>query len=447
MDESINSKFGDHLDDEKVIEQVGDLVPANGDLLEDLEDDSVMEADSLVPEKDNDFAPETFDGYLTASVILPRGGEVLKAQVIARKRDSNGNPIGKAHSNPILDTREYVVEFENGVQDEYAANLITETMYSQIDEERKTHMLLSKIVDHKADGRAMKIADGLYTDRQGRQRPRITTKGWQLLVEWKDGTTSWAALKNLKESFPVETAEYAVANKISDESAFKWWVQETLRKRHRIIKKVKSEKYWKRTHKYGIRFPNSVEEALNIDEETGTDFWRKGIEKEMKNVMSAFEFRDDNKMSVGYECIRCHMVFDIKIGDLTRKARFCANGNETDPPKESTFSTVVSRETVRLYFLLAALHDTDILSADIQSECLSECAGVKEKLYAIAGKEFGLKNEGRPVMIVRALYGLRSSGKAFRHYFAMHLQEMGYQNSKADPDLWMKPDTKSNGVE
>ena len=40
-------------------------------------------------------------------------------------------------------------------------------------------------------------------------------------------------------------------------------------------------------------------EALRIDEETGTDFWRMAIEKEMKNVMPAFELRDDDKMPVG----------------------------------------------------------------------------------------------------------------------------------------------------
>jgi hypothetical protein len=94
-------------------------------------------------------------------------------------------------------------------------------------------------------------------------------------------------------------------------------------------------------------------------------FWRMAIEKEMKNVMPAFELCDDDKMPVGYKKIQCHMVFDVKIGDLTRKARFCANGNETDPPKESTFSTVVSRDSVRLFFLLAALDNLDILLADI----------------------------------------------------------------------------------
>ena len=77
----------------------------------------------------------------------------------------------------------------------------------------------------------------------------------------------------------------------------------------------------------------------------------------------------------------------------------------------STFSTVVSRDSVRLFFLLAALNDLNILLADIQNAYLS--ASVKEKLYTIAGKEFGPMMAGRPVLIVRALYGLRNSGISF----------------------------------
>ena len=201
-------------------------------------------------------------------------------------------------------------------------------------------------------------------------------------MEWKDRNSSWVSLNDMKDSYPLETAEYSDMNKISTEPAFAWWVPHVLQKRSRIINKVKS-KYWKRTHKYGIRLPHSVEEALRIDEETGTDFWRLAIEKEMKNdVMPAFEFCDDDKMPVGYKKIQCHMVFDVNIEDLTRKARFCANGNETDPPKESTFSTVVSRDSVRLFFLLAALNALNILLADIQNAYLS--VPVKEKLYTIA---------------------------------------------------------------
>ena len=82
----------------------------------------------------------------------------------------------------------------------------------------------------------------------------------------------------------------------------------------------------------------------------------------------------------------------MKIGDLTRKARFCANGNETDPPKESTFSTVVSRDSVRLFFLLVALNDLDILFADTQNAYLS--APVKEKLLHHCRKRVWA-NDGR----------------------------------------------------
>ena len=185
---------------------------------------------------------------------------------------------------------------------------------------------------------------------------------------------------------------------------------------------------------------------MRIDEDTGTDSRRKAIEKEMRNVMPAFEFRDGNMTPIGYKMIRCHMVVDAKIVDLTRKARFCTNGNETDPPKDSTFSTVVSRDTARLFFVLArALNNLEILCADIQNAYLN--APVREKLYTIAGKEFGPKFESRPFLIVRALYGLRSSGKAFKDNLATNLREMGYVSLRADPDLLMRPDTKADGNE
>ena len=67
-----------------------------------------------------------------------------------------------------------------------------------------------------------------------------TTKGWELCILWKDGSTSWESLKDIKDSNPVELAEYAVAHEIHNEPAFRWWVHHTLRKRDRIIKKVKA---------------------------------------------------------------------------------------------------------------------------------------------------------------------------------------------------------------
>ena len=154
-------------------------------------------------------------------------------------------------------------------------------------------------------------------------------------------------------------------NKIAEEPAFAWWVRPVLKKRDRIIKKVKT-KYWDKRIKYGIAMPKSVKEALEIDEMTGTTFWRDAIEKEMKNVAVAFEFIDGVVVPPGYQQIPCHMIFDVKL-DLTRKARYVAGGHKTEVPKEHTFSSVVSRDSVRLMFMLAALNDLEVQSADFQN--------------------------------------------------------------------------------
>jgi hypothetical protein len=109
---------------------------------------------------------------------------------------------------------------------------------------------------------------------------------------------------------------------------------------------------------------------MEIDRRTQTNFWRLAIEKEMKNVMPAFEFCDDDKMPIGYKEIGCHMIFDVKM-DLTRKARLVAGGHKTDPPKDSTYASVVSRDSVRIAFTVAALNRLDVLCADVQNAYLN----------------------------------------------------------------------------
>ena len=61
------------------------------------------------------------------------------------------------------------------------------------------------------------------------------------MVEWRDGSYDWVALKDLKESYPVELAKYAQERKIDDEPAFAWWVPHVIRKQKRILQKIKSK--------------------------------------------------------------------------------------------------------------------------------------------------------------------------------------------------------------
>ena len=67
---------------------------------------------------------------------------------------------------------------------------------------------------------------------------------------------------------------------------------------------------------------------------------------------------------IGFQEIQCHVIFDVKM-DFTQKASFVAGGNATDTPESITYSNVVSRESVRLAFLIAGLNNLDILAGDV----------------------------------------------------------------------------------
>ncbi len=417
------------------------LPPPPPELWDEDEPIEFVEPDKELKEAEA-YTPDELDRYLNAELLLPHGDKMQLARVIRRQKNAEGELVGVPNVNPILDTRQYEVQFPDGATDVVNANLIAENLFSQIDEEGRSFHLLKDIDDHRYTSDAIPREDGTYTTSTGTTRKKRTTKGCELLVTWVDGSANWVPLKELKISNPVEVAEYAKSNGIDTHPCFNWWVPHVLKKRDRIVSKVKT-RYWKRTHKYGVRLPHSVKEALRIDKETGTTFWADAIRKELKNVGIAFEFMEDGKPPPGHKQIHCHMIFDIKA-DLTRKARMVANGNETQVPAESVFSSVVTRDSVRIAFTYAALNGLDILAADIQSAYLN--APTKERCWFKAGLEFGQDRLGTPVKIVRALYGLRSSGARWRDTMAATLREAGYKSCQADRDVWMRKSAKPDGT-
>jgi hypothetical protein len=336
LDLAIAKKIGNAIADDALDHALIGIypeIPDNVFLPDNDGDHELVDDDNdAVPEAD-DYSPEAYDEYLTAEFFLPTMGNITEA-------DADDNPVGKRNANPMLNTREYEVLFPDGATDVFTANIIAENLCSQVDEEGNTYSIMIEITDHKSNGSAVTKDNG-WEIKDGQRRPRRTTRGWKLLVSWKGGTSSWVSLKDLKESNPVQVAEYALANKILEEPAFAWCACHVLKKRDQIIKKVKS-RYWERSHKYGILLPKSVKEALRMDRESGTDFWRQAIEKEMKTIDNAFHFpRKDGKAPIGFQKIDCHMIFNVKM-TLERKARYVAGGHQTEPTKDITFASVVS---------------------------------------------------------------------------------------------------------
>jgi hypothetical protein len=195
--------------------------------------------------------------------------------------------------------------------------------------------------------------------------------------------------------------------------------------------------------KFGIEIPGTVEQAKDLDTKNGNTLWQDAIVKEMTNARVAFKLLErGERPPVGHKEITCHLIFDLKL-DMTRKARYVAGGHLTDVPTSMTYSTVVSRDTVRIGFLVAALNDLDILAGDIQNAFLE--APTKEKIFFYAGDEWK-SDKDRVVVVVRALYGLKSSALQFRNHLADTLgNKLGFKSSLADPDLWYKPAVDSAG--
>ena len=79
--------------------------------------------------------------------------------------------------------------------------------------------------------------------------------------------------------------------------------------------------------------------------------------KKMDRVFTVKEMGDSPP--VGHTRIDLMWVFDIKL-DFTHKARLCARGDQTNPPAALTYASVVSRESVRIAFLIAALNGLDV---------------------------------------------------------------------------------------
>ena len=88
-------------------------------------------------------------------------------------------------------------------------------------------------------------------------------------------------------------------------------------------------------------------------------------------------------------------------------------------------------ETVLIDLTLSALNDLEVKCGDVLNAYIT--APVKEKIWTYLGPDHG-DDEGNKAIIVRALYGLKSSGAAVRAHLCECMTALGYNPCLADPD-------------
>jgi hypothetical protein len=189
----------------------------------------------------------------------------------------------------------------------------------------------------------------------------------------------------------------------------------------------------------------SVAEAYALDKKNANTLWADSIAKEMKNVKIAFKIlANGDKVPIGFQHMRCHMIFNIKMEGLCWKLLLVVGVHMTDAPATTTFASVVSRETVRITLTLAGLNDLQVKVSNIENAYIT--APCTEKIWTVLGPKFG-SDAGNSAIVVRALYGLKSASASFCSHLANWMTHLGFTPCLADPDLWMRAEVRpSDGV-
>ena len=320
--QKVFEKYEDHEQQEQPTLEVEDIVDSTGKLINQ---------------------QPAYDQIINAEVQLQLGEEMVTGKVTQSTIGPDGQVTGTHDNNPYLNSIIYDVEFPDGQVKEYAANIIAENMLTQVDSDGMSTTLMEAIVDHRSnEEKALQRHEKYVQTKNGRCHLRKTTKGWELLIKWKDKFESWIKLADMKESHPVEVAEYERATGIDKEPSFEWWVPHTLKKRQVILAALK-KRVRKTTHKYGIEIPTTVEHAFELDRKNGNNLWKEALEMEMYNIGVAFEILEDEEAApAGYTKVSGHLIWSVKM-DFTRKARWVLDGRMTPDPVGSKYAGVVSR--------------------------------------------------------------------------------------------------------
>ena len=307
---------------------------------------------------------------------------------------------------------------------------------------------LCEIIEKQMDNEIRNDPETLYTFKKiighegplSKQNKTRNGSAWNVLVQWTDGQETWEPLALMRKEDPITMAEYARTHGLLDTAGWKQLKTYTTKKK-KFRTMLNAAKRMSRDtgprYKFGVRVPKNYKEAKQLDEANNNTLWQDAIDTELKQINDYETFLDkgvDVKMDAPWKRINVHMIFDVKH-DLRRKARLVADGHLTKVPRDSCYSGVVSLRSLRAVIAIAEMNGDPIFQADVGNAYLE--AKTKETVYIIAGPEFGAL-EGHTMVIVKALYGLRTSGARWHEHFADTLRDMGFFPCYAEPDVWMR---------
>ena len=271
---------------------------------------------------------------------------------------------------------------------------------------------------------------------------------YNVMVEWESDEVTYEPLTLISKDDPITCAVYAKKHDLLDTTGWKH-LKRYAKTSKRLIRAVKQSRIRQVRasvrYQHGFQVPKDYNDAMRLDKENGNTHWQDAMDLELTQIHEYKVFKDTGKAKFhngkvvtpdGFQKIRVHFVYAVKH-DGRFKARLVADGHLTKEPVESIYSGVVSLRSLRMVVFLSQLNNLEIWGADVGNAYLE--AYTDEKLCIMAGPEFK-ELQGHLLIMVKALYGTRSGGARWHDRLFYILQEMKFKPSKADPDVWMRPE-------
>ena len=271
---------------------------------------------------------------------------------------------------------------------------------------------------------------------------------YNVMVEWESGEVTYEPLTLISKDDPITCAVYAKKHDLLDTTGWKH-LKRYAKTSKRLIRAVKQSRIRQvrasARYQHGFQVPKDYNDAMRLDKENGNTHWQDAMDLELTQIHEYKVFKDTGKAKFhngkvvtpdGFQKIRVHFVYAVKH-DGRFKARLVADGHLTKEPVESIYSGVVSLRSLRMVVFLSQLNNLEIWGADVGNAYLE--AYTDEKLCIMAGPEFK-ELQGHLLIMVKALYGTHSGGARWHDRLFDILQELKFKPSKADPDVWMRPE-------
>ena len=152
--------------------------------------------------------------------------------------------------------------------------------------------------------------------------------------------------------------------------------------------------------------------------------------------MDVFKKIHKSEIPGGRSCVKCKWIFDIKRSGVFR-ARLVACGYSQVPGLDFTdiYSPVVNDITIRCMVIAEMVWKFSSMVVDVETAFLH--GDLEEEIYMESPEGLGHSKE-ECVRLMKTLYGLVQSGRAFNKKLTGILKDLGFTQSLADPCLFIR---------